>query len=95
MQKADAVGAGQTNAPAKTQIQHAGAFAQSGVFGQPVAVIVHDFRAIQSGESRAEAVMKFVQWKRGHFENRTVPLAKFNFVTAIFRSAGRLWRFRL
>ncbi len=95
VQKADAVGAGQTNPAAETEIQNAGALAQGGVFGEPVAVIVHDFRAIQSGEPRAEALVKFVQWKRSHFENRTVTLAKFNFGMAIFRSKGRLWRFRL
>ena len=95
VQKPDAVIAGQTNPAAETEIQNAGAFAQRGMFGQPVAVIVHDFRAAQSGESRAEAMVKFVQWQRCHFENRTVALAKFNFAMAIFRPNGRLWRFRL
>ena len=85
VQKPDAVGAGQANPAAETQIQNAGALAQRGVFGRPVAIIVHDFRAIQSGESRAEAVVKFMQWQRSHFGYLAAPLAKFNFVTAIFR----------
>ena len=61
VQESDAVFADQTDPPAKTQIEHAGVFAERGMFGQPVAVIVHDFRAVHFGESRAEAVVKFMK----------------------------------
>ena len=77
VQKADAVIANETDSPAKTQIEHPGAFAERGMFGQPVAVIVHNFRAVpvlrnnaaeggHFGESCAEAVVKFMQEQRSH-----------------------------
>ena len=61
VQEPRAVFADQTDSSAKTQIKHPGVFAERGMFGQPVAIIVHDFRAVQFGKSCAEAVVKFMK----------------------------------
>ena len=52
METPDAIRAGQTNTPAKTQVQHTGARAQRRVFSQNVAVVADDFRAVQFRKAR-------------------------------------------
>jgi hypothetical protein len=49
---------------------------EHGMFGQPVAVIVHDLRAIQFRELRAETVVKFMQHQWTHsWQNNVIARA--------------------
>ena len=67
MEKAGAVGTGQANAAAKTQIKHAGALAQGGVFRQYIAVAGNDFGTVQFAKLGVQAVVKFVERQRIHW----------------------------
>ena len=54
------VGAHKADARTEAQINHARRFVKRGMFGQQVAIIIHQFRTVQFAKTRAEAVVEFM-----------------------------------
>ena len=75
MQEPRAVGPHQTQARTETEIKDAGGRTQRRVFGQPVAVVVHNRRAVQLRKVCAETPVKFMQHQLVHRWQNSVTIS--------------------